>query len=186
MNHFFFVLLSRDWYTFISKHRIILVSTHSLLLQVVSGPSQSTISTCFSALTNLVQLKLVSTSQLWAVWQKASAQSSIMSHNSSAGLLFFSYLSLLGSKSSLVYIISQMPTQSLWSHVLTWEHASCLACHPQHFHWRSTCVMFTLGNRFISYYATYIIYAASQKGSSSQYSAVVCSVFIKWQKQFKP
>ena len=38
-------------------------------------------------------------------------------------------------------------------------HTSCLACHPCNF-WGNTCILFTLRNRCISFYATHITYAA--------------------------
>ena len=73
-------------------------------------------------------------------------------------------------KSSLVYIIFRTPTRSLWSHhPLTRCTRTRLSSSmrrtelTRHFRWGTTCVFFTLGNRYISCYATYATYAASQR-----------------------
>ena len=78
----------------ISRHRIILDSLR------------------FSPFAGLVQMKFFSTSQLWAVWHKFSAQSDVMSSSSSLGLFRSPR-----SKSPLVYIF-RTPMQSSWSHLL--------------------------------------------------------------------
>ena len=61
----------------------------------------------------------------------------------------------LRSKSSLVYVIFGMPSQSLWSHL--WPMCCMWICLlssmpptqlPWHFHWRIPCILFTLGNSY--------------------------------------
>ena len=86
LNCFFFILLLRVWYKATSRHRVILVCLRS------------------STFASLVQVRLFSTSQPWAVWRKASTQSGVKSSSTSASLLG-TPSSLLGSKSSQVYII---------------------------------------------------------------------------------
>ena len=80
-------------------------------------------------------------------------------------VFFVVRLSLLGLKSSLVYIISWTPTQSSWSHLsctlYTWTHLLSIIPPIQltrHFHSGNACVLFTLGKRYISYYATCATY----------------------------
>ena len=56
----------------------------------------------------------------------------------------------------------------------------------QHFRW-GICLMVTLGNRFISCYATHTIYAACQKGLSGQYSTFLPILFFKmFTRHFSP
>ena len=101
------------------------------------------------------QLRLFSISQLWAVWRKARTKSGI---KSTLLLVFFvtRIVSVLESKSSLAYIISQ---------TLTCGHASCIAYHllNEDFHFGNPCVKFSLGNRYNSCYTTPAIYAACPK-----------------------
>ena len=112
---------------------------------------------------SLVKLSLFSTSQLWAVWCKASGQSSVTSRSSAALIRLPSYL---------VYIIFRTPTQSSSSHLLPtrcmWTHllSSMLSAQfKRYFRWGKTRVMFTVGNRCISCYATLTM----SKRTSGQY-----------------
>ena len=70
LNHLSFsLLLNFHEFSIISRHQIVLVYTR------------------FSTFATLVQLRLFSTSKLWKVWRKASAQSSVTSRCSSTSLL---------------------------------------------------------------------------------------------------
>ena len=75
-----------------------------------------------------------------------------------------------GSKSSQVYMIFETPTQSLWSRLppmrCTWTRLLSSTSPTQlmwYFRRRNTCVLFALGNRCISSYATHATYAACQR-----------------------
>ena len=76
-------------------------------------------------------------------------------------------------KSSLVYIIFQVPMQSSWSHLPT-THCMCTCLLSsilptqltRHFHLGSICIAFTLGNSCIFCYAIHATYAACQKDLS--------------------
>ena len=79
--------------------------------------------------------------------------------------LFFCFVQP-DSKSYQVYIIFRTPTQSSWSLIsLTRCNQTGLLFstlptkYTQHFVLGNTCVPFTLGNRFISFYDTHTIYA---------------------------
>ena len=98
----------------------------SAFMSFVQGYLKALNHLSFSAFVSLIQLRLFSTFQPWAVWRKASTQSRIMS-NSSSGLFF-----LPGSKSSLVYIIFWTPMQSSCS-VL--QLIRLLTCHSCNFLW---------------------------------------------------
>ena len=76
--------------------------------------------------------------------------------------------------SSLVYIISQMSTQSSWSHLslmhCTWTHLLSNMPPTQlmlHFHWSIS--LFNLGNRCPSCYSPHMTCVACQQYLSSQY-----------------
>ena len=86
---------------------------------------------------------------------------------------------LLGLKSSLVYTIFLIPTQSSRSHVLhtrcTWTRLRSFMPPMkllQHFRLGNICVQFTLENRSDSCCSTYAIYAACQNRFLSQYSTL--------------
>ena len=92
--------------------------------------------------------------------------SAVFLWNLSVFLFHFLRLSLLGSKSSLVYIISEMPMQSSWSYLLPMHCTStCLlsSMPPMQLTWHfcceSSCIIFTI-----------TIYVACQRESSGQYS----------------
>ena len=111
-------------------------------------------SSYLSSFANLILLRLLSTTQPWAV------QSDVMSSSSFGDLLHSLRL-----KSSLVYMISSMPTQASWFHLspklCVWT--SLLFSMPptqltKHFRWRRN-VLFPLGSRCTSCYATYVTYA---------------------------
>ena len=113
---FFFVRLSGDWYKATSKYWIIWVSPR------------------FHTFVSLVQLRLFSTSQYWAVRCKAGAQSAVRSSSSSAGL----FRSLLVSHRGRYlpwYIYFSGSHANSRGHTsrlrVARGHTFCLACHPR-------------------------------------------------------
>ena len=149
--------------------------------KIGTGPPQSSESSFYTLLCfhDSRQLTLFSISQPWVIWRKANAQSGVTVSSSFTRLfrgfclLFFFFFWLLGFQSSLIYIISRIPTQSLWSHLLTRCTWTCILSTTQltrHFHWGNSWVMLTLGNRSSCCCANHPIYATCQKRSSSQYS----------------
>ena len=190
-NCFFFVLLSGDWY----RHWIILDPPHFLhsrgscqsqlmalshfrfystfvsLDRVISKHRIILDSHCFSAFVSLVQLKIFSTSQSWAVWRNASFQSCVTLSSSPGGLLRSSFVSTRGWNLPWFMYFSGRPRKSLWWRLTltrcTWTLLLSSMPNTQltrHFRWGNTYIMFTLENWSISSYATNMV---CQKGSSS-------------------
>ena len=76
----------------------------------------------------------------------------------------------------LVYIIFRTPAQSPWSHLPLTHHAwtrllfSIPLMQPTwHFRWENTCVLFTLGNKWTSCYATHETHAPFPQGHRPVY-----------------
>ena len=119
-------LLSWDWYRAISRYWIILVSP------------------CFSTLVNLVQKHLKTLSHSFALllnpWQSGARLEPRVIWCLVATFRGLSHLLFV----SAGYIIFQTPIEIL----MVIPPVCCL--QVKHFHWGNTCILFTLGNRFIS------------------------------------
>ena len=100
------------------------------------------VSPSFSTFTNLVQLELFSTCRHWAVWRKASAQSSVTSNNTSVGLICSSLVSLGVEIFSGLYNFPGLlanPRDHTLHLCVAREHTSYLSCHQ-----RNLCGTFAL------------------------------------------